>query len=91
MVREKKKGRIIVTNKKTCLFLLAALLCIIFLVGDAVYVFVLKRREIADFAADLFICLILSIICIYLFIRFNTYSPLFNPDHPKPKHGHEKE
>lgn len=91
MAEKKKKSWIIVTNKKTYLFLAAALCCAAFLAGDAVYVFVLKQREIVDFAGDLIKCLVISLICIYFFVRFNTYSHLFNPEHPKPEYGKEDE
>ena len=32
----------------------------------------------------LFETVMVVMICVYFFIRFNSYSQFFNPDHPKP-------
>lgn len=90
MAKEKKKSWIIVTNKKTYLFLAAVLGCICFLIGDGIYVFGMGKREITSFFSDVFTCLMISIICIYFFVRFNTYSHIYNPDHPKPNYDEEE-
>lgn len=89
-MKTKKDSWIIVTNKKTYLFLLAAIGSIVFWLGDMVYTLVMKRREISDLVGDSFMCLIIAIICIYLFVRFNTYSHFYNPDHPKPDYKKEE-
>lgn len=40
-------------------------------------------EEIAADYNGLFVGIIVSIICIYLFMRFNTYSASYNPDYSK--------
>lgn len=75
-----------VTNKKTYLFLVLAVCCISFLIGDAVYVFAMKQREAASFVSDAFISVMLLLMSVYFFVRFNTYSHIYNPEHPKPEY-----
>ena len=87
MAKEKKQHWIIVTNKKTYLFLAAVACCLLFLIGDAVYTFALNQRDAISFWGNAFTCVLISVICIYFFIRFNTYSHLFNPEHPKPDYN----
>lgn len=87
MTDTKKKSWLVVTNKKTYLFLAVAVCSLLFLLGDAVFVFAMKQRMVADFVWDVFICLMISMISIWFFVRFNTYSHLYNPDHPKPDYN----
>ena len=44
----------------------------------------LSLHGMEDFLGELMVCVLIALICIYLFVRFNTYSHLYNPDHPKP-------
>lgn len=81
---KKRDGWIIVTNKKTYLFLALTLAALAFVVGDAVYTFVFARGTLESFLGNCFICAMIGIIGIYFFVRFNTYSHFYNPDHPKP-------
>lgn len=90
MKKEKKESWIIVTNKKTYLLLAAAVCCLLFLIGDAVYTFALGKREVIPFVGDCFSCIMIAVVLIYFFVRFNTYSHLFNPDHPKPDYNRGK-
>lgn len=85
MTNQNKKDKwIIVVDKRTYLFLVAVAVCVIYLLVNAILTYV-GRRSFMDFAGDLFICFWIAIISIYLFVRFNTYSPFYNPDHPKPE------
>lgn len=83
----KKEKWLIVTNKMTYLYLIAGLICIILVVIDAVRVFALNKPELINFQGDEMTLLLISGICIYLFVRFNTYSFFYNPEHPKPKYN----
>ena len=74
---KKTKKWINVQNKYTYLFLLTipvAILKIVLFDFDA---------ERIDFYG-IFVSLMILNIGIYLFIRFNTYSHFYNPQHPKP-------
>ena len=81
---KKKESWIIVTNKKTYLLLAIAACIILYLITAAISTFSLKTMLVADFLGELMVCVLIALICIYLFVRFNTYSHLYNPDHPKP-------
>lgn len=87
MTDTKKQSWIVVTNKKTYVFLAVAVCSLLFLLGDAVFVFVMKQRLVADFIWDAFISLMIAFVSIWFFVRFNTYSHLYNPDHPKPDYN----
>lgn len=39
-------------------------------------------NDLVSFIKELFLSLLLILIGIYLFIRINSYSHLFNPNHP---------
>lgn len=84
MGKKAKEHWIIVTNKKTYLLLIAALLCFLYPLGEAIFIFGFKKGDVSDLIASFGICIIIAVIFIYLFIRANTYSHLFNPEHPKP-------
>ena len=81
---KKKESWIIVTNKKTYLLLVIAVCIALYLIKAAINIFALKTMLMADFLGELMLCVLIALICIYLFIRFNTYSHLYNPEHPKP-------
>lgn len=83
-MKKEKRSWIIVTDKKTYIFLFGILACIIFLIVDIINVFFLEAKNIIDFIADTFGCIIISTICVYLYVRSNSYSSFWNPDHPKP-------
>ncbi len=72
---------IVVVNKATYLFLLtipASILKIIFY--DMQYL-----DYLLEFGTQLFISLMIAIIGVYFFIKFNTRSHWMNPDHPSKK------
>lgn len=82
----KKEKWLIVTNKFTYLYLIIGIISIILVVVDMVRVFALGKTEFIDFPGDDMTFLVIAGVCIYLFVRFNTYSHFYNPDHPKPKY-----
>ncbi len=67
---------IIVTNKLTYLLLLTVPVGIIKIIA-----YDLKKDNVA---LNIFVSILIILIGIYLFIRFNTYSHWYNPNHPKP-------
>lgn len=72
---------IVVVNKATYLFLLtipASILKIFFY--DINYL-----GNLLEFGTQLFISLMIAVVGIYFFIRFNTQSYWMNPDHPSKK------
>lgn len=83
-MKKEKKRWIIVVDKKTYIFLVGIFACIVFLAVDGINVFLLKQKSVIDFIADAFGCIIISIICAYLYVRTNSYSAFWNPNHPKP-------
>ena len=67
---------IIVTNKLTYLLLLTVPVGIIKIIA-----YDLKKDNVA---LNIFVSILIILIGKYLFIRFNTYSHWYNPNHPKP-------
>ena len=80
----KKNSWIQVTNKKTYLFLLSIPIALIYVIVDGVNLLNQPTPLLADFITHLFVALVLVIICVYFFVRFNSYSHWYNPNHPKP-------
>lgn len=80
----KKNNWIQVNNKKTYLFLVSIPVAAIFMIIDGIQLLNQPTPMLTDFITHCFIALTLMMICIYFFIRFNTYSHIYNPDHPKP-------
>lgn len=77
-----KKRWLIVTNKWTYLLLLTipmGIIKIIFDYNNTIHV----SNNVTQFVYDTFISIIIIIIGIILFIKFNTHSNWINPDHPK--------
>lgn len=72
----KKKSWIIVTNKLTYLLLLTIPCGII-----KIFAYDVKQ---ADSISKIFVSILIMLIGIYLFVRFNSYSHWYNPNHPKP-------
>ncbi len=72
----KKKSWIIVTNKLTYLLLLAV-------PCGLIKIFAYDVKQV-DSISQIFVSILIILIGVYLFIRFNTYSPWYNPNHPKP-------
>ena len=67
---------IMVTNKLTYLLLLTVPVGIIKIIA-----YDLKKDNVT---LNIFVSILIILIGIYLFIRFNTYSHWYNPNHPKP-------
>ncbi len=67
---------IVVTNKLTYLLLMTIPVGII-----KIIVYDLKKDNVA---LNIFVSILIILIGIYLFVRFNTYSHWYNPNHPKP-------
>lgn len=80
----KKNNWIQVNNKKTYLFLVSIPVAAIFMIIDGMNLLNRPTPMFFDFITHCFIALTLMMICIYFFIRFNSYSHIYNPDHPKP-------
>lgn len=75
---KKKKKWINVINRWTYLCFIPTIIGIAkIIVYDLGYI-----SNVATFIQELFISFILILIGIYLFIRMNSYSHLFNPNHP---------
>ena len=66
---------IVVTNKLTYLLLLTIPVGII-----KIIVYDLSKDNIT---LNIFVSILIILIGIYLFVRFNTYSHWYNPNHPK--------
>lgn len=66
---------IVVTNKLTYLLLLTIPVGII-----KIIVYDLRKDNIT---LNIFVSILIILIGIYLFVRFNTYSHWCNPNHPK--------
>ncbi len=81
---EEKRKLDYCNDKKTYLLLAIAACIILYLVKAAISTFALKTMLMEDFLGELMVCVLIALSCIYLFVRFNTYSHLYNPDHPKP-------
>ncbi len=72
----KKKSWIIVTNKLTYLLLLL-------IPCGLVKIFVYDLKQAQPYS-QIFVSILIILIGTYLFIRFNSYSHWYNPNHPKP-------
>lgn len=72
----KKKSWIIVTNKLTYLLLLS-------IPCGLIKIFVYDLKQVQPYT-QIFVSILSIVIGIYLFIRFNSYSHWYNPNHPKP-------
>lgn len=83
--KEQQKGGIVVVNKLTYLFLVAAAGCVLYLIRDAVLIFYFKQMEVMQFFEDLLPCAFIAAICIYFFVKMNMYSAFWNPNHPKSR------
>lgn len=70
-----------VKNKTTYAFLLSIPTAIIFLIIDGNKLLNPSNPQTTAFITHCFITLLLVMICLYLFIRFNSYSPWYNPNH----------
>lgn len=75
----KKIPWIIVTNKWTYLLLLSIPIGL-----GKILIYDIPEKNVGE----IFISLMIVIIGIYFFVRFNSYSAWMNPDHPKPKNDH---
>lgn len=71
-----KKKWLNVTNKYTYLFLVTIPIAIL-----KICLFDIRTTKINFY--NIFVSIMLLNIGIYLFIRFNTYSHFYNPQHPK--------
>lgn len=73
-----KKKRINVTSKWSYLCFIPTVIGIL----KIIFYDLGLSDDMAVIAKEIMISLLLVIIGIYLFIRMNSYSHLFNPDHP---------
>lgn len=80
----RRESWIIVTNKLTYLLLVAVACCVLWLIRDLVQIFYLHEKELMYFFGDLYVCGMISGVCIRFFVGLNSYSAVDNPDHPKP-------
>lgn len=72
---------VVVVNKATYLFL-----CLIPVAVIKVIFYDLKYLDyLLYFGTQLFLSGMIAVLGLYFFIRFNTYSHLMNPNHPKEK------
>lgn len=70
----KKERWIIVTNKKTYLFLVAILFLILLLIGDSIYIFVFDKKESMDFLQMLSYAVCCQLyVHIFLFVVKHTH------------------
>lgn len=81
----KKNSWIQVEDKKTYLFLVSIPIAVIFMIVDGIKLLNQSTPMVADFITHCFLALVFVFICVYFFIRFNSYSHIYNPDHSKPK------
>ena len=72
-----------VKNKTTYAFLFSIPISIIFLIFDGNKLLNQSNPQTTTFITHCFITLLLVMICLYLFIRFNSYSSWYNPNHNK--------
>lgn len=80
-----RKDWIVVTNKFTYIFLLIAVFSIVTIVFGSVLYFMLESISLSDYGMTVFLSLAAMLFGFYFFIKFNTYSALMNPNHPKSK------
>ena len=69
---------IVVTDKRTYLFLLSVP------IGFA-KIFLFDITSAGVNYGNIYVSIMVMLVGIYLFIRVNTYSHIYNPDHPKHK------
>ena len=81
IVKKRKEKWIIVKNKITYLFLLVVPIGI----AKILLYDVGSLPNISELVFNIFVSIMLMIIGISFFVKFNTYSYILNPDHPKPK------
>ncbi|MCI5772966.1 MAG: hypothetical protein MR210_00200 [Erysipelotrichaceae bacterium] len=74
------KKWIIVTNKWTYLFLVTIIIGVC-----KILFYDLTFTNMADIGFQIFVSLMIMAVGVYFFVRFNSYSPWMNPDHPKSK------
>ena len=72
--------KLFVVNKWTYLYLL---LPVVGVIKFLIYDISLFTTNIAYFGYHLFISILISVIGIFFFIKFNTRSHWMNPDHPE--------
>lgn len=72
--------KLVVVNKWTYLYLL---LPVVGVIKFLIYDISLFATNIANFGYHLFISILISVIGIGFFIKFNTRSHWMNPDHPE--------
>lgn len=80
----KKNKWIQVENKKTYLFLVSIPVAVIFMIIDGIKLLNRPTPMVSDFITHCFMALVFMMICVYFFVRFNSYSHIYNPDHQKP-------
>lgn len=69
---------IVVKDKRTYLFLLS-------IVIGLLKIFFLDINSAGVQYGDVFVSIMIMLVGIYMFVRVNTYSHFYNPDHPKKK------
>lgn len=79
------KGWIVVENKFTYLFLAPFPIGIVCIIYDTYRYFGIGSMDLAVYGTHIFWAVIAMAIGFYFFVRWNSYSPLFNPDHPTPE------
>lgn len=77
-----KNHGVVVVNKATYLLLLTVPVGIIKIIYDAMECFQVSPPNLMQFIYDTFISLIIIVIGVSLFFKFNTRSAWMNPDHP---------
>ncbi len=85
-----KKVEMVVVNKWTYLILVVPVYNIISIMYYS-YQFINDDASVSVLISDLYIHILILIISIGLFIKFNMYSYWSNPDHPKNKAEYNKD
>lgn len=76
-MKKNHESWLIVTNKWTYIWLVLAVCAIL-----KIPFYDLQAESNYSGAVE---SLLFAVVCGYLFIRINTYSEFWNPDHPKPQ------
>ncbi|OCN05316.1 hypothetical protein A4S06_09430 [Erysipelotrichaceae bacterium MTC7] len=79
------KNVIVVKDKWTYVLMLISICCFIWLIYDSVACFVLHTVDSTTYFERFLPVLLIGLLSFYLFVRLNSYSSLFNPDHPMHK------
>lgn len=79
-MKKNSKHWIIVKNKLTYLLLLTVPVGLL-----KIFLYDINLDNYMNVLEQIFLSIIIVLIGVYLFIRFNSYSHWFNPDHPKPR------